>query len=56
MTELTLAKLLEIKDYLDRVAIKPYRGMIGLRGSGFFQINSEEEYKLLEEIQNGQTN
>ena len=49
MEELTLKRLLEIKKELDKVAIKPYKGRMGLRGSGFFQINSEEEYLLLEE-------
>lgn len=53
MPGLTLTKLLEIKDYLDRTAIKPYKGMMGLRNSGFFQINSEEEYRHLEEVLNG---
>lgn len=50
MPELTLAKLLEVKKQLDKETIKPYKRYIGMRKSGFFQINSEEEYILLEEI------
>ncbi len=51
MGELTTAKLLQIKKCLEKNAIKAYRGMIGLRKNGFFQINSEREYRLLAESQ-----
>ncbi len=54
--QLTLAKLFEIKDLWEKEAIKPYKGMIGLKRSGFFQINSEREHKLLEKgINNAST-
>lgn len=47
MEKLTITKLLEIKESLKETEIKPYKGMIGLGGNGFFQINSEPEYNLL---------
>ncbi len=48
MQELTVAKVLEIKKNLDENEIKPYKGMVGLGSNGFFQINSEREFNLLE--------
>ena len=48
MEKLTIEKILEIKDCLKESTIKPYKEMISLRKNGFFQINSEIEYELLE--------
>jgi len=41
----TLKKLIRVQKELDKVAIKPYRGFVGLDEKGFFEIKSEEEFK-----------
>jgi len=47
---LTLKKLKEIKQQMDAVAIKPFKGYVGMDKNGFFEIKSQEQFDKLKEM------